>query len=343
MNYLTDLTLSELKELATSKGFRAFHGKILYQWIMHKQVRDLDAMTDLPIKFRQMLREDWKLYRLSLKEKLTSNDGTVKYLYELPDGHCIETVQIPDRDRLTFCISTQVGCAVRCVFCASGKRGLERNLTHSEIVEQVLQSIMHGGKPPSNIVVMGIGEPLMNFDALAKAISIINNGDGLGIGARRITVSTVGIPDGIRKLAELRLQINLAISLHAAEEEKRQKLIPIARRHGLDEVLEAADEYRHKTTRDVTFEMLLINGVNDLPEDAEATVALLKGRKCTVNLIPFNSIEGSYFHGPSSQSLGRFRKILEDARIPVTVRKSRGTDILAACGQLRLNRIDSSD
>ncbi|MFH1998614.1 MAG: radical SAM protein, partial [Planctomycetota bacterium] len=163
---------------------------------------------------------------------------------------------------------------------------------------------------------------------------------GLGIGARRITVSTVGIPDGIRKLADLRLQINLAISLHAADEEKRKKLIPIAKRHGLQDVIEAAEYYRHKTTRDVTFEILLMRGMNDGPEDAEAAVSLLKGRKCTVNLIPFNAISGSYFNPPSTQSLSEFRSILETAHIPVTVRKSRGTDIFAACGQLRLSRIE---
>jgi 23S rRNA (adenine2503-C2)-methyltransferase len=231
---------------------------------------------------------------------------------------------------------------VGCGFCASGLKGLVRNLTAGEILAQVLLSSGAGVSPVTNIVFMGVGEPLMNLKNLAWAIQTLNHPEGMGFGARRMTVSTVGLPEGIRNLADLKLQINLAISLHTAFEEKRKKLIPLANKIPLSELLESADYFRMKTTRDVTYEVLLLREVNDGPEDAQSLAALLKGQKCLVNLIPFNPSRGIPFNAPSQNRVSRFRKVLEDARIPVTVRKPRGTDILAACGQLRMKATEGN-
>jgi 23S rRNA (adenine2503-C2)-methyltransferase len=337
--FLTDLSLDGARRLAVDSGFKPFHGKILHQWIFRRGATTLDAMTDLPRTFRDRLEQEYGLHRLSRESVQKSSDGTRKFLFRLPDGHCIETVSIPEGERLTLCLSTQVGCAIGCTFCASGLNGLERNLTAGEIVEQILLTVGDRRKGLTNLVFMGIGEPLMNLAQLRDAIRIINDPDGLGVGARRITVSTVGLPQGIRKLAELGLQINLAISLHAADEAKRQRLIPAAKNFPLSEILEAADHYRHRTTRDVTFEVLLLRGVNDGKEDADKLAALLKGRKCLVNLIPYNACPDIAYEAPDPENVARFRSALEQARIPTTVRRARGTDIKAACGQLRLDRL----
>lgn len=339
--YLCDLSLDELIELASSHGYPAFQGRILHKWVFKKGARSMDDMTDLPRSFRDDLEKDYRLHRLERIDAQSSNDGTEKLLYRLHDGHSIETVKIPEGERLTLCISTQVGCPVGCRFCASGRKGLERNLEAGEIVDQVLLTIDKGAEALTNIVFMGIGEPLLNFDALAEAIKVINGPQGLEFGARRITVSTVGIPERMRKLADLGLQINMAVSLHAADEKKRADLIPMARKVRLEEILEAADYFREKTTRDVMFEILLLRDVNDGNEDARKLADLLRGRKCLVNLIPFNAIKGLPFDAPGRERVEAFRSVLEAARIAVTVRRARGRDIRAACGQLRLKRMES--
>ncbi|MHC4943419.1 MAG: dual-specificity RNA methyltransferase RlmN [Planctomycetota bacterium] len=337
--FLTDLSMEDARRLAVEAGLKAFHGKILHQWIFQRGATEVEAMTDLPRAFRDRLAQEYKIHRLRQESMQKSRDGTRKFLFRLPDGHCIETVSIPESERLTLCLSTQVGCNLGCTFCASGQKGLERNLTASEIVEQILLTMGDRRKGLTNLVFMGIGEPLMNLAQLSDAIGIINDPEGIGLGARRMTVSTVGLPQGIRKLAELGLQINLAVSLHAADEEKRQRLIPAAKNFPLPEILEAAAHYRHHTTRDVTFEVLLLRQVNDGKEDAEKLAALLKGQKCLVNLIPFNAAPGIPYEAPDGESVSEFRRILEEARIPTTVRRARGTDIKAACGQLRLDRL----
>lgn len=340
--FLTDLSLEECVALSREKGQQPFHGKILYQWIYKKGARTLAEMTDLSTTFRGELEREYTLFRLKRIRKSESRDGTVKVLYELPDGHRIESVRIPHEERVTLCISSQVGCSIGCRFCASGLRGLDRNLTPGEMVEQVLLTGGIRKRDFTNIVFMGIGEPLLNLDNLSKAIRIINSPEGLGFGARRITVSTVGLPQGIRRLAELGIQINLAISLHAADPEKRKSLIPLAEKVTLEEVLDAADYFRSRTTRDVTYEVLLIKGINDGPEDARKLAALLKGRKGSVNLIPFNRVEGLPYTPPSRRGVLEFRNILEQAYVPVSMRRSRGADIDAACGQLRLKNPDKT-
>jgi len=341
--FLTDLSMEEMVELVKLKGGMPFHGKSLFKWIFNRSVKDLDRMTDLPKSLRERLSEEYKVCRLQTAEEITSKDGTVKLLYRLNDGHCIETVSIPDNKRLTLCLSTQVGCAMGCRFCASGMKGFERNLTHGEIVEQVIHTKVSSGQEVTNIVFMGIGEPLLNMENLVKAITTINRAEGISLGARRITVSTMGIPDRIRKLAELGLQINLAISLHAADPEIRESLIPMSRKYPLDDILKAADYYRVKTTRDVTFEILLLKDVNDSMEDAQKLTALISNRKCFVNLIPFNRVKGLPFKFPETERVNAFRSIVEKAHIPVTVRRPRGMDIMAACGQLRLKDIEGAE
>jgi 23S rRNA (adenine2503-C2)-methyltransferase len=339
--YLCDLSLDELIELSAAHGYPPFQGKILHKWIFKKGAQCLEDMTDLPKSFRAELAQGFHLHRIERIDAQSSADGTEKLLYRLHDGHCIETVKIPEGDRLTLCISTQVGCSVGCRFCASGRKGLERNLEPGEIVDQVLLTIDQGAEALTNIVFMGIGEPLLNFNALAEAIRIINGPQGLEFGARRITVSTVGLPEGMRKLADLGLQINMAVSLHAADEKKRADLIPMARKIRLREILDAADYFREKTTRDVMFEILLLREVNDGLDDARKLAALLKGRKCLVNLIPFNAIKGLPFDAPGRERVDAFRSVLEGARMAVTVRRARGRDIRAACGQLRLKRMEN--
>jgi 23S rRNA (adenine2503-C2)-methyltransferase len=337
--YITDLKPEAFPELAAKMGFRSFHGKILYNWVFGRQAQSFQGMTDLPQLFRERLAQEYGLHRLETVEVQQSADGTQKALFRLPDQHLIETVSIPDGDRLTLCLSTQVGCAIQCRFCASGQKGLVRNLKTGEIVEQVILSAARARSAVTNIVFMGIGEPLMNFVHLSRAIMMINDPNGIGLGARRITVSTAGLPQGIRRLAELGLQINLAISLHSADEAKRQALIPVAKHFPLKAVLEAADYYRQETTRDVTFEVLLLKGINDSEEDARKIVRLLNRRPCLVNLIPYNPVSGLPYENPGSHRTGAFRKVLEQARIPVTVRRARGTEIKAACGQLRLDHL----
>lgn len=339
IRYLTDLTLEEMIELVIHKGGRPFHGKSLFKWLFNRGVKSFDLMTDLPKGLRSALREEYGLACLSPAQSLLSKDGTEKKLYELHDGHCIETVRIPDNKRVTFCVSTQVGCAMGCGFCASGLKGLGRNLTPGEIVEQILLTKENTKQELTNIVFMGIGEPLLNFTNLVKAINTINRPEGLALGARRITVSTVGLPDRIRKLADLGLQINLAISLHAADPDIREKLIPISKKHSIQDILKAADYFRTRTTRDVTFEILLIGDVNDSSEDARKLIRMIGKRKCLINLIPFNPVESLPFKAPQNKRIIEFRRILEKARLPVTLRRSRGADIDAACGQLRLKSI----
>ena len=336
--HLTGLTLEEMKDLALRFGGRPFHGKSLFNWVQARAPKGYEAMTDLPRVLRERLAESHDLYRLIPETRLESRDGTVKILYRLPDGCRIETVRIPDRDRVTFCLSTQVGCPMGCRFCASGLKGLDRSLTVGEILDQVILTRSAYEGRLTNIVFMGIGEPLLNFDNLVSAIRLLNHPEGQALGARRITVSTVGIPPRIRELADLGLQIYLAISLHAANPATRERIIPVARKYPLEDILDAAEYYRRRTTRDVTFEVLLLGNLNDGADDAMRLADLLRGRKCLVNLIPFNEVRELDFKAPDTKRVLAFRDQLEKARIPVTIRRPRGQDIDAACGQLRLDR-----
>ncbi|MFA0744374.1 MAG: hypothetical protein LASZOEIN_001164 [Candidatus Fervidibacter sp.] len=324
---LVGMTTQELEAFAEQLGEPKYRGRQLAMWIYRKGVITFDAMTDLPKAFRERLREIATINPLQVIDVKVASDGTTKYLSQLPDGETVEFVFIPHSDWDTICVSTQVGCPIGCKFCASGT-SFSRNLTAGEIVGQVL--IARRRENP-NIVFMGMGEPLLNFDNLAKAIKLLNH--EVGIGARRMTVSTVGIVQGIRKLAQLGMQVNLAVSLHAPNDELRSKLIP-AKLPPIAEVMKACWEYFQATKRRITFEYVLLKGVNDKVEHAVELTRLLKGLPCHVNLIPYNPTVDE-FERPSEFAIERFRQILADKGIPVTVRHERGTEIQGACGQLR--------
>ncbi len=337
VEYVTDLPPEAFPEAAVSAGGKPFHGKIVRKWIYKNRARSFDEMTDLSLALRRSMKKRYSLFRLDRADSRQSSDGTTKHAFSLPDNETVETVVLPEQKRLTLCLSSQVGCPMGCRFCASGLLGFDRNLTPGEMVEQVLFAAPPD-KKISNIVFMGTGEPLLNLDNVKRAIRIINDPGCLDIGARRITISTIGLPDRIVELADLGLQVNLAVSLHAGDDETRRSILPVSGKTAIADILEAADLYRQKTTRDVTFEYILLSGVNDSQEDAQKLARLLGKRKCTVNLIPWNPVAGIDFQPPSRTAVQAFQKTLESKRIPVTVRRSRGGDIEAACGQLRLLR-----
>jgi 23S rRNA (adenine2503-C2)-methyltransferase len=340
---LTELEPDDFVDVAVASGAKPFHGKMLRKWLYKSGVESYEGMTDLSRSLRRKLEERYSLFQLSLAAERRSNDGTVKYAFSLADGNIVETIVIPAKSRATACLSTQVGCAVGCLFCASGLKGFARNLTPGEMVEQFLLASRLSTRPVNNIVFMGAGEPLLNLKNLAAALRILNHPDCVGFGARRITVSTIGLPDKIRELAGMGLQVNLAVSLHAPSDEKRRAIVPAAKGVTIASILAAADDYRMKTTRDVTFEYVLLGGINDSREDAEELAAVLGRRKCTVNLIAWNQVEGIGFKPPAQGRVQTFLKTLQTRKIPVTIRRSRGRDIEAACGQLRLRMMARKD
>jgi 23S rRNA (adenine2503-C2)-methyltransferase len=330
------LSLAELTALLTDWGEPKFRAKQLYEWLYDKRVTDFDAMTNLPQSLRDRLQAEATLGTLTMRTEQASDDGTRKRLYQLPDGQLIEAVLMPyDDDRRTACISTQAGCAMGCVFCATGQMGFARNLTAAEIVEQAIRfgaELEAEGERLSNIVLMGMGEPFHNYDESLKAIRRLM--DDLGIGARHITVSTVGIVPKIRQFADEGLQVRLAISLHAATDEERGALLPVNRRWNLQDLMDACRYYIDKTGRRVTFEWALINGETDTEAQAHALGKLLQGMLCHVNAIPLNPTEG-YIGNPSDLAAAdRFQAILASYGVSMTVRVRRGIDIDAGCGQL---------
>ncbi|MFM7129998.1 MAG: 23S rRNA (adenine(2503)-C(2))-methyltransferase RlmN [bacterium] len=338
---MTETTRTDWLKAAGQAAFRA--GQIS-KWIVERRATSFEAMTDLPKALRDKLAEEFSVYSLNIIRRQESQDGTCKMLLEAPDGGTIECVLMPDDERVSVCISSQIGCGMGCVFCASGLGGLKRNLTTGEILQQVL--ILRNQLPPertvSHIVVMGMGESLANLDQLIPALDWICSAKGLGISQRRVTISTVGLPEKIEKLAELDRQYHLAISLHAATPELRDKLIPVNQKVGLEPVMQAAGDYFNKTGRQVTYEYILLGGVNDRPEDATALVKLLRGRKSHVNLIPYNPVDELVWKGPLTENVLAFRDALRAGGLSVTIRKRRGRDIDAACGQLRRQNQPSS-
>jgi 23S rRNA (adenine2503-C2)-methyltransferase len=301
-------------------------------------VSDFAAMTDLPEKLREELTDSFQFFSSTVSAHRIASDGTEKLLLCMSDGNTVECVLMREERRRTICISTQVGCAMGCVFCASGMQGLTRNLTAGEITEQILRldHILPPEEKITNIVVMGIGEPLANLEHLLQALENVTADGGMGIGARRITISTVGLPAKIRRLAECGKAYNLAVSLHAPNEELRSQIIPVNEGIGLAEVLSAADDYFDKVGRRVSYEYILLGDLNDRPEHARQLAQLLKSRIAHVNLIPMNPVAELPFQRPGEGRIRRFVEILEAAGVPVTVRKRKGADIDAACGQLRL-------
>ncbi len=335
---LTDLPLDTFEPLAEELGEMRFAGRNLARWVFQRRATSYEAMSDLSRRFRERLGERFVVRRAQLSTDRSDPGGTRAFVVRLHDGRTIETVLIPEEERRTVCVSTQVGCPVACVFCASGLEGLVRNLTPGEIVEQVLlvQDALPAGEAVTNVVVMGIGEPTMNLSALEQALTTWNDPRGLAIGARHVTISTVGFPRRIDRLAALKKQFGLAISLHAARQELRRRLVPNAGGVPLPELIAAARRYFEATGRRVTFEYVLIAGENESARDAQELAELLRGFPCHVNLIPVNPVDGLPWARPEPDAIERFKSVLLRAGIDATVRHPRGDGIAAACGQLRL-------
>ena len=329
------MSLEELENLMGELKASKFRAKQIHNWIYSKSVSTIDEMTNISKEFREQLKSISKVTDTKIKVKQTSKDGTIKYLVEYPDGECVETVlmRFDNRANLTACVSSQVGCAVNCSFCATGKGGFKRNLTYKEIIEQVLTIQRDTGLKVTNIVFMGQGEPLLNLDNVIKALDIFNN--DFQIGQRRITISTSGIIPGINRLAGMDLQSTLAISLHAPNHELRKQLMPIEEKYPIDKVKQALKDYVEKTGRRITVEYILIHGFNDTPAVAKELAYLLKDLKCNINLIPYNSVIENDYKKPSGNDIMKFKYLLEHSGKKVTVRLERGADIDAACGQLR--------
>lgn len=337
---LYDLSLEALESLLTEWGYPVFRARQIWRWLYAQKATRFDQMTNLPADLRQQLEAQTTLSALEPVRELASSDGrTVKWLFRLADGQLIESVLMDYADgRRTACISTQAGCAMGCVFCATGQMGFARHLSAGEIVEQAIilaRWLEARQERLSNVVLMGMGEPLHNYEAVLEGIHRLNAPEGLGIGQRHITLSTVGLVPQIRRLADEGLQVKLAISLHAASDEERSALLPVNRRWPLAELMDACRYYIDKTDRRVTFEWALIAGENDVPEQAHALGRLLHGLLCHVNLIPLNPTQGYGGSASGSESVARFQAVLSDYGVTSTVRVRRGIDINAGCGQLK--------
>jgi 23S rRNA (adenine2503-C2)-methyltransferase len=332
---LLGASLTELTEWVQQQGQPAYRGRQLHEWIYQKGARCFGEISVFPKQWREAL-VDIPIGRSTLHYRSEAPDGTVKYLLRMADGHIIETVGIPTDKRLTVCVSSQVGCPMACDFCATGKGGFTRNLARHEIVDQVLTVQEDFGQRVSNVVFMGMGEPLLNLDAVIGGVKSLNQ--DVGIGMRSLTISTVGIPGRIRQLAEHQLQITFAVSLHASNQALREKLIPSAKRYPLEALLDECREYVQLTGRRVTFEYILLAGLNDLPEHATELAQHLRGFQSHVNLIPYNPISEVDYQRPSPCRIQAFVEALEKQHIAVSVRRSRGLEKDAACGQLRASK-----
>jgi 23S rRNA (adenine2503-C2)-methyltransferase len=326
-----------LRDWLALRGQPAFRAAQVRKWLYEKRAGSFDEMTDLSKALREDLARDYQLWATEIVKHSRADDGTEKLLLQLADGGRIECVLLRDGDRRTICISTQVGCAMGCVFCASGLDGVERNLTSGEIVEQMLrlQQLLPADERIGYIVVMGMGEPLANLDRLLPALEMACREDGLGISARRITISTVGLPPAMHRLAEKDCRYHLAVSLHAPDDELRNQLVPVNKNIGLAAVLEAADHYFDVSGRRLTFEYVLLGGINDSREHAALLAELLRGRTALINVIPYNPVAGLPYRTPNSTAIRQFREVLEGAGLTVKFRHRKGDKINAACGQLR--------
>ena len=334
MEDIKNFTLEEMKKVVVEIGEPSYRAGQIFFWLYKRGVCDFQEMSNLPQVFRSRLEQDYYISALSLAGKLSSTDGTEKFLFNLGDGNFVETVLICSQNRKTICLSTQVGCKFGCVFCASGRGGFIRDLSPSEIINQIL-FLKHKLKYEiTNYVFMGMGEPLDNCDNVLKAIMVMNSKSGMDIGARRITVSTCGVIPGIRRLIDLGLQINLSISLHAVTDNLRDMLVPANRRYPLKELIEAGEHFTKETGRILTLEYVLIRGKNDSLEDASGLEAIAGRLKAKVNLIPYSPVPGLELQTPSKNSIDVFMDKLIQGGIKVTRRESKGRDIQAACGQL---------
>ena len=340
---VTSLTRDEIANRLAEAGQPAFRAVQLLDWVYRKRARTFDAMTDLPAGLRTLLASQFSLGTTETVRRLGSHDTTQKFLFRLSDGQLIETVLIPASpalygeasDRRTLCLSTQVGCAYGCKFCASGLDGWKRNLRAGEIVDQLLRVEESAGEKVNNLVFMGMGEPLANYDQLLRAIGIINAPWGVGLGARHITVSTSGLAPQIRQLADQPLQIRLAISLHGATDDVRTRIMPVNRKYPLAVLMDACRHYHARKKQKLTFEYILIDGINDTEEQARALSVLAAGLEAKINLIPYNTVEGLPWTRPPLARQQAFQSLLRSRGVSATLRREKGHDIEAACGQLR--------
>jgi 23S rRNA (adenine2503-C2)-methyltransferase len=339
MDY-ADFDHQKLVEWLKEHGEKEFHAKQILNWIYQKGVLSWDKMSNLSQALREKLAKHIRLPVLELVRYTESSDQeTVKFLWRLRDGNLVESVLILSGTRRTVCVSSQVGCPAKCAFCASGQQGFFRNLRPTEIVEQILQIngwLSEKGEKVSHIVYMGMGEPLKNYESVVASINILSHPDFCNISQRRMTVSTVGVVEGIKRLSKEGLKVNLVLSLHAPNQHIRKKIIPYARKYPLEDILAAMDEYAQKTKRDITFEYTLLAGINDHPDHAHELAHLLKGKQCTVNLIPYNPVPGLRLKRPEKKTIKQFRSVLYGSHIVNTCRYTKGDDISAACGQLAL-------
>ena len=333
---IASYNFEELKEEMLALGEKQFRSKQIYSWLHEKLVDSFEEMTNLSKALREKLEENYTIRKVEVAaHQISKEDPTEKFLFELEDGNMIESVLMIYNYGNSVCISSQVGCRMGCRFCASTIDGLERNLTPSEMLRQVYKIQKISGERVSNIVIMGSGEPLDNYDNFVKFVHMVSDEHGLNISQRNITASTCGIVPNILRLAEEGLQITLALSLHGSNQEKRKALMPVANKYELPDVLEACDVYFEKTGRRTTFEYSLVKGVNDQPEDAKELISMLRHRNCHLNLIPVNPIKERDFKKPDRKNAEEFKNKLEKSGINVTIRRERGSDIDGACGQLR--------
>ena len=339
---IKSLTLPELTEVLTGMGEKAFRAKQLYQWMHQKLATGYEEMTNLPASLRKTLKERFWYASLDIVQVQESKiDGTRKYLFALRDGNVVESVWMQYKHGNSVCISSQVGCRMGCRFCASTLDGLERNLTPSEMLEQIYAITRHTGQRVSNVVVMGTGEPLDNYDNLLQFLHLLTDENGLNISQRNVTVSTCGLVPQMKRLAKEKLQITLALSLHASNDEKRKALMPIANRYTIRELMETCEEYFQATGRRITFEYSLVGGVNDTDEDAAELSKLAAPLCCHVNLIPVNPIKERDFVSSEAKRVLAFKNKLERNKINVTIRREMGRDIDGACGQLRRKHVEA--
>ena len=332
---IKDYTLEDLKEELKEIGEKPFRAEQIYKWIYEEEINDFDKMTNLSLGLREKLKELYEIKEFNILKKQVASDGTKKYLFDVLDGNAIETVLMQYHHGYSICVSSQVGCKMGCKFCASTGIPFGRNLTSGEIVEQIMAVQRDTGIRISNVVFMGIGEPLDNYDNVVRAIHIINHPKGLNIGARHISVSTSGLVPNIYKLAEENIQCTLSISLHATTNEQRNAMMPVNKTYPIEELLQACRDYIEKTHRRISFEYALAKENNDNLEDAKRLVKLLKGMLCHVNLIPINKIENGQYTKSTNENIMKFRDYLNEHGIVATIRRELGSDIDAACGQLR--------
>ena len=335
MKNIKDYNLEELKQELISIGEKPFRAEQIFKWIYQENVTSFDEMTNLSLELREKLKQNYSLCIFNILKRQESSDGTIKYLFDVLDGNAIETVLMKYHHGYSLCVSTQIGCKMGCKFCASTGIAFARNLSSGEIVEELLAVERDQNIKISNVVYMGIGEPLDNYDNVVNSIRIINNPKGINIGARHISVSTSGLVPNIYRLAEENIQCTLSVSLHATNNEKRSKMMPVNNRYPIEELIQACKDYIAKTNRRISFEYALAKDNNDNLEDAKELVKLLKGMLCHVNLIPINKIENGAFDKSSNENIIKFRDYLNNHGIVATIRRELGSDIDAACGQLR--------